>query len=126
MRKKSPKIILEYCQKIMTSHQIVLGHVKALEANGSWELGNLYFDAVAMQLEVISEYVCKLLDQTGEFGQQLPYLYPAVPWSQIHRFRQLLAHWYLEKVSPEDVKSILAHSLPSLIETIKKIKVDHL
>ncbi len=124
MRKKSPAIIIDYCQRIVTSYQIVSEHVKALERDGLWKLGNLYFDAVAMQLEVISEYVCKLLDNTGDFGQQLPYLYPEVPWSQIHRFRQLLAHWYIDKVSPDDVKDILKNSLPLLIDTIKKIESD--
>lgn len=122
MRKKSPQIIRSYCQKIQTSYAIVLEHTKALEMHGLWQLGNLYFDAVAMQLEVIAEYVCKILDNTGDFGEELPYRHPEVPWSQIHRFRQLLVHWYLEKVSPDDVKEILKDSLPLLIETIKKIE----
>lgn len=126
MRKKNKTFILEASNRIEASFGIVTSHVIQLEKNGEWKLGNLYFDAVAMQLEVISEYVCKLLDNTGEFGQQLPYAYPEIPWSQIHRFRQLLAHWYVDRVSADDVREILRESLPLLMKAIQNIRRNEL
>ena len=121
MRKPDRAIIRRYCERILKSHSMLEDHISGLNNNGEWAVGNVYFDAVSMQLEVIAEYVCKLLDKTGDFGTQLPIMYPQVPWSQIHRFRQLLAHWYIEKVSPEIVKEIIKTSIPTLATTVQKI-----
>ena len=121
MRKPDKAIIRRYCERIIKSHSILESHISGLNQNGEWMVGNVYFDAVSMQLEVIAEYVCKLLDKTGDFGTQLPIVHPEVSWSQIHRFRQLLAHWYIEKVSPEIVKEIIDTSLPTLIKAIQNI-----
>ena len=121
MRKKDAAIIKQFCQRIHESNTIMQSHLKELESRGEWHVGNLYFDAVSMQLEVITEYVCKLLDHTGEFGRQLPLVYPHIAWSQIHRFRQLLAHWYLDKISAEDARAIIQGALPDLMLVIQAI-----
>ena len=124
MHKFESAVVKRYCNRILESHKILEGHIAGLESKGEWKVGNVYFDAVSMQLEVITEYVCKILDQTGEYGQQLPLEYPEVSWSQIHRFRQLLAHWYLDKVSPPIIKELIADSLPKLIRSVESMKTD--
>ncbi|MDR2428348.1 MAG: DUF86 domain-containing protein [Candidatus Margulisbacteria bacterium] len=82
--------------------------------------GVLLLDGVYMNLLAIGEAVKNLDKRTG--GELLP-KYPAVPWKDIMRTRDVIAHHYFD-VDAERVFLILRNDVPPLLDTIQQIKAD--
>ncbi len=69
------------------------------------------FDAVLMNFVVIGESVAKLSDELKE-------TYPDIPWTQVKRFRNIIAHHYFG-VDAEEVWQIIHHHLEALGVSIR-------
>jgi len=82
--------------------------------------GVLILDGVCMNLLAVGEAVKKLDKYTDK--ELLP-KYPSIPWKDIMRMRDVIAHHYFD-VDAEKVFTILRDDVPPLLETIVKMKKD--
>jgi len=82
--------------------------------------GVLILDGVCMNLLAVGEAVKNLDKYTDK--ELLP-KYPSIPWKDIMRMRDVIAHHYFD-VDAEKVFTILREDIPPLLETIIKMKKD--
>lgn len=85
-----------------------------------WGLDENLRDAVCMRLLALSENTKEFFRQQKESGTSLESEYPQIPWKEIIRFREKLAHHY-EGIDYDLVWEIVENDLPPLLDTIKKL-----
>eukprot|EP01022_Parablepharisma_sp_SALTPOND_P006168 TRINITY_DN125056_c0_g1_i1.p2 TRINITY_DN125056_c0_g1~~TRINITY_DN125056_c0_g1_i1.p2 ORF type:complete len:113 (-),score=4.93 TRINITY_DN125056_c0_g1_i1:13-351(-) len=73
-----------------------------------------------MRLLALSENTKEFFRQQKESGTSLESEYPQIPWKEIIRFREKLAHHY-EGIDYDLVWEIVENDLPPLLDTIKKL-----
>lgn len=71
------------------------------------------YDAVVRNLEIIGEAAKHVPESTRE-------QYPDVPWREMARFRDVLAHVYFG-LRPETIWDVVQNELPELVSTLKEI-----
>lgn len=77
-------------------------------------------DGVCMKLIFIGESV-KTIDRLSD-GKLFP-LYPSIPWKEIMKLRDVIAHHYF-KIDVVIVFATIKDDLPLLLETLSTIKED--
>ena len=82
--------------------------------------GMILLNAVCMKLFTVGEEL-KNIDKRTE--KQLFPLYPAINWKEAMKMRDIIAHHYFE-IDEELVFSTLQQDIPSLLQTVKQIKID--
>ncbi len=87
------------------------------EASGDEQVSNVAYDAILYRLLVIGE-ATKALPAQAHQAQ------PDVPWRDIGRMRDRLAHQY-HRVDPQIVRSTLDQPLSQLEQALSQIQQDH-
>lgn len=75
-------------------------------------------DGVCMKLIFIGESV-KTIDKLSE-GELFP-LYPSIPWKEIMKLRDVIAHHYF-RIDVEIVYSTMKEDLPLLLATLQSMR----
>jgi uncharacterized protein with HEPN domain len=82
--------------------------------------GMIRLKGICMSLLVVGEEIKSLDKHTG---QELLCHYPAIPWKDIMRMRDIIAHHYFE-INEEIVFSALHNDVRPLMETVRKMMED--
>ncbi len=83
------------------------------EERQAFQPGQLVFEAIVRQIEIIGEAAAHLPD---DFQARSP----AVPWANLISMRNRLIHGYFA-IDPDIVWSVVHDKLPALISELKKL-----
>lgn len=118
---KNSERILELIDMMIDSIHVIQVHTLHIK-NGNDFLLNpddmFLLDGVCMKLIFIGESV-KMIDKLSE-GKLFP-LYPSIPWREIMKLRDVIAHHYF-KIDVDIVFSTMKTDLPLLLETLSLMK----
>lgn len=78
-------------------------------------------DAVCMRLLALAENTKEYIKICKKSGSPLTSQFPEIPWNEIARFRERLAHHY-EGIDYDIVWEIVENDIPQLVEAINKIQ----
>lgn len=123
MLEQSKKEILELLNMVLDSIQIIQDRTKHIEVGDDFLLSpdNMFIlDGVCMKLIFIGESI-KNIDKKTQgklFGN-----YPEIPWKDIMKQRDLIAHHYF-RIDADSICATIKEDLPYLYQALMKIKQD--
>ncbi|MDR1864341.1 MAG: DUF86 domain-containing protein [Bacteroidales bacterium] len=116
-------LIVDLLCNIEDSLALIIGqtaHIRSANDFISTPEGIFTLNGVCMNLFVTGEAVKNINRHTGK---ELLSKYPSVPWQDIMRMRDKIAHHYFD-IDAEKVFDILRNDVPPLLAVIKQIKED--
>lgn len=75
---------------------------------------DILYDAALRNLQTLSE-------STQYLPEELKKEYSQIPWTQIHGFRNILAHNYLGNIDAATVLKIIHENIPPLVSVVKNM-----
>jgi len=83
-----------------------------IQALGDLTQDEILYDAALRNLQTLSE-------ATQLLPSEMKAAHPAIPWSEISGFRNILVHSYLGEIDPITVESVITKHLKPLGESIQ-------
>lgn len=118
---KNSERILELIDMMINSIHVIQVHTSHIKDGNDFLLNPddmFVLDGVCMKLIFIGEST-KMIDKLSE--GKLFSLYPSIPWREIMKLRDVIAHHYF-KIDVEIVFSTMKADLPLLLETLFLMK----
>lgn len=113
--------IIELIDGMLDSIQIIQERVSGIKSANDFLISpdNMFIlDGICMKLIFIGESI-KTIDKLSK-GELLP-LYPAIPWKEIMKLRDIIAHHYF-KIDVDIVYSTIKEDLSPLENTLRQLK----
>ena len=121
MSEQEKKQILELLDMVIDSIHVITERTAHIESGDDFLLSpdNMFtLDGVCMKLIFIGESV-KNIDKISK-GELLS-KYPSIPWKQIMRQRDLIAHHYF-RIDADSIHTTIQEDLPFLLNVLTQIK----
>lgn len=84
-----------------------IAQIRHIQTRGDFSNDTVLYDAVLRNLQTLSE-------ATQRLPENLKAEYPAIPWSDISGFRNILVHNYLGSIDPLTVAAVVDQHLGTL------------
>lgn len=113
--------IIELIDGMLDSIQIIQERVSGIKSANDFLISpdNMFIlDGICMKLIFIGESI-KTIDKLSK-GELFP-LYPAIPWKEIMKLRDIIAHHYF-KIDVDIVYSTIKEDLSPLENTLRQLK----
>ena len=113
--------IIELIDGMLDSIQIIQERVSGIKSANDFLISpdNMFIlDGICMKLMFIGESI-KTIDKLSK-GELFP-LYPAIPWKEIMKLRDIIAHHYF-KIDVDIVYSTIKEDLSPLENTLRQLK----
>ena len=123
MLDQNKKEIIELLDMVLDSIQIIQTRTKHIETGDDFLLSpdNMFIlDGVCMKLIFIGESI-KNIDKKTQgclFGK-----YPNIPWKDIMKQRDLIAHHYF-RIDADSICTTIKEDLPYLYQTLRQIRTE--
>ncbi|MDR1098064.1 MAG: DUF86 domain-containing protein [Tannerella sp.] len=117
------RLINELFQNIEESLLLIVGQTESLSSISdllTTPTGILILDGICMNLLAVGETVKSIDKYTGK---ELLTQYPSIPWKDVMKMRDVIAHHYFE-VDAEIVFNIIRNDVPPLLAAVRQIRED--
>ena len=121
MSEQEKKQIQELLGMVIDSIHVITGRTAHIESGDDFLLtpDNMFtLDGVCMKLIFIGESI-KSIDKISK-GTLLP-KYPSIPWTQIMKQRDLIAHHYF-RIDADSIYTTIKEDLPFLLDVLMQIE----
>ncbi|MDR1223291.1 MAG: DUF86 domain-containing protein [Tannerella sp.] len=117
------RLINELFQNIEESLLLIVRQTESLSSISdllATPTGILILDGICMNLLAVGETVKSINKYTGK---ELLTQYPSIPWKDVMKMRDVIAHHYFE-VDAEIVFNIIRNDVPPLLAAVRQIRED--